>query len=169
MCLPRPRRWFTGVSTKALKMEALRQQNLPEATSILIRSAFRYLRQRNEKSYVHGRFLDPTALSFVARDFDDESLIRQEVASIAFLAFPYFTLEPLRVQDPSSAEPIHPVRSLLQFHYSFHSTGQRDTDQVVCKVREVSDVLHVPQIWMLLVNEGMCQLTRVSHSILTNV
>jgi len=150
-------------------MEALRQQNLPEATSILIRSAFRYLRQRNEKSYVHGRFLDPTALSFVARDFDDESLLRQEVASIAFLAFPYFTLEPLRVQDPSSAEPIHPVRSLLQFHYSFHSTGQRDTDQVVCKVREVPDVLHVPQTWMLLVNEGMCQLTRASHSMLTNI
>ncbi|KAJ5443385.1 Mg2+ transporter protein CorA-like/Zinc transport protein ZntB [Penicillium cf. griseofulvum] len=146
-------RWVD--STKTLKMEALRQQNVPEATSTLIRSAFRYLRQRNEKSYVHGRFLDPTALSFVARDDDGERLPVQELASVAFLAFPYFTLEPLRVQDPTSAEPIHPVRSLLQCHYSFQSTGQRDTDQVVCKVREVPDVLHVPQTWMLLVNEDL--------------
>ncbi|KAJ5624330.1 Mg2+ transporter protein CorA-like/Zinc transport protein ZntB [Penicillium lagena] len=150
---------ITGGLTKALKMEALRQQNIPETTSILIRSAFRYLRQRNEKSYVHGRFLDPTALSFVARDDDDEILLREELASIAFLAFPYFSLEPLHVEDPSPAEPIHPVRSLLQFHYSFQSTGQRDTDQVVRKVLEVSDVLHVPQTWMLLINEGMFQLT----------
>jgi hypothetical protein len=154
---------ITKDSTKTFKLEALRQQNIPEATSTLIRSAFRYLRQRNEKSYVHGRFLDPTALSFVARDDDPQGLLVQELASIAFLAFPYFTLEPLRVQDPNSAEPIHPVRSLLQYHYSFQSTGQRDTDQVVCKVREVPDVLHVPQTWVLLVNEGMYELIRASQ------
>lgn len=106
---------------------------------------------------MHGRYLDPTALSFVARDEDE---LLPEVASVSFLAFPYFTLEPLRVQDPSSTEPIHPVRSLLQFHYSFQSTGQRDKDQVVCKVREMPDVLHVPQTWMLLVNEGACYLSR---------
>ena len=160
---------ITRDSTKALKMEALRQQNIPEATSTLIRSAFRYLRQRNEKSYVHGRFLDPTALSFVALDDDGEQLVVQELASIAFLALPYFTLEPLRVQNPISTEPIHPVRSLLQYHYSFQSTGQRDTDQVVCKVRDVSDVLHVPQTWMLLVNDGMYEFIRFSQSILANI
>ena len=126
--------------------------NIPEVNSTLIRLAFKHLQQRNEKSYVHGKYLEPTALSFVAKDHDSKTT---EECSVAFFAFPYFALEPLRRQDPPSNGSMHPVRSLLQFHYSFHATGRLDENQVVCNVRDSAEVLHVPQTWMLLINGGI--------------
>ncbi|KAJ6120590.1 Mg2+ transporter protein CorA-like/Zinc transport protein ZntB [Penicillium sp. IBT 18751x] len=137
------------LSLELLEIESLRLDNISEVTCTLIRSAFRHLRQQNEKSYVNGRYLDPTALSFVARD--DENRETKE-CSVAFFALPYFALEPLRRQEPPSQVSMHPVRSLLQFHYSFHPTGRRDEKQVVCSVLESPEVIHVPQTWMLLIN-----------------
>jgi hypothetical protein len=81
---------------------------------------------------------------------------QRKSAQSPFFAFPYFALEPLRRQTSLSRESVHPVRSLLQFHYSFHPTGRRDEKQVVCNVLESPEVLHVPQTWMLLINGGIC-------------
>jgi hypothetical protein len=140
-------------------------KNIPEATSILIFSVFKHLHQ-NEKTYVHGRYLEPTAVNFVRKSDIDKSKEPSEHCSVAFFAFPFLALEPLWPQNDLTRASTHPVRSLLQFQYSFESTGKRDKHQVVLKTGESKDVLHVPQVWMLLINGGRSSLNQKKYELI---
>ncbi|KAJ5578157.1 Mg2+ transporter protein CorA-like/Zinc transport protein ZntB [Penicillium hispanicum] len=143
-----------SMSLKSLEIEALRLKDIPDATSALIFSLFKRL-EHYERPYVHGKYLEPTALTFVGESNHNEENESTEEYSVAFLSFPYLSLEPLHPRRDSDVATIHPVRSLLQFHYSFESTEWRDTNQIVCAARESLEALHVPQIWMLLINGGL--------------
>ena len=134
-------------------MEALRLNIIPDDTTALLMPLFKRLQQHHEGSSVHGKHLEPTALDFVGQDQDGNI----KKCSVAFVAFPYLMLDSPRFRnDPLTSPSAHPVRSLFQFHYLFDSTEMRDKDQIVRSAREAEDILHVPQIWMLLINEGMC-------------
>lgn len=76
-----------------------------------------------------------------------------EQCSVAFFAFPFLALQPPRILN-ELVRASHPVRSLLQFQDSFESTTNQDEHQIVLEAGEANDVLHVPQVWMLLINGG---------------
>ncbi|KAJ5924390.1 Mg2+ transporter protein CorA-like/Zinc transport protein ZntB [Penicillium verhagenii] len=137
---------------EVFRNEALRLKNISEATKVLIYSLFKHLSQK-EKSFIHGKYFDSTAMNLVPKSDTtvDES---SGQSSVAFFAFPYMSLQPLK--PPSDlVEACHPVRSLLQFQYSFESTTNQDEKQIVLETGESTDVLHVPQAWLLLINDDV--------------
>jgi hypothetical protein len=133
-------------------MEVLRLNLIPDDTTALLMPLFKRLQQHHEGSSVHGKHLEPTAMDFVGQGEDGKI----KKCAVAFVAFPYLMLDSPHLRNDHLKSPlIHPVRSLFQFHYLFDSTEMRDNDQIMRSARETEDILHVPQIWMLWINEGM--------------
>ncbi|KAL6237933.1 hypothetical protein BDW75DRAFT_237809 [Aspergillus navahoensis] len=135
--------------------EILRLKEVPENAFPIIIELFKDLRQVYEKPFVHGRYLEPTVRRFAAGDNDGGDGETKCSVELVFIAFPYLSLEPLRSLPTGGRETVHPVRSLLQFHYSFVSTLSRDGNQVACHARNPPDALYVPQVWMLLINDDI--------------
>ncbi|KAJ5523829.1 Mg2+ transporter protein CorA-like/Zinc transport protein ZntB [Penicillium frequentans] len=83
------------MSLEVFQTEALRLKNISQATSLLIFSLFKHLRQK-EKSYIHGKYFDSTAVNFVSTS--DISTMEQssDQCSVAFFAFPFVALQPLK-------------------------------------------------------------------------
>lgn len=94
-------------------------------------------------------------MKFIATDQDSPDKQRIDRCSVSFIAFPYLSLEPLRSYKMTDQSSLHPVRSLLQFHYAFEPTASRDHYQVVYNFGRKPNAIHVPQIWVLLINGGM--------------
>lgn len=135
-------------------MEILRLKEVPENAFPIITELFKELEQGYEKPFVYGRYLEPTVRRFVGEDSDEDGKKPKPSVEVVFIDFPYLSLEPFRPQASTRRESVHPVRSLLQFHYSFVSTVSRDEDQVSCNTGNQLGGLHVPQIWILLINNG---------------
>ncbi|KAL4756174.1 uncharacterized protein BDW70DRAFT_164747 [Aspergillus foveolatus] len=136
-------------------MESLRLKEVPENAFPIITELFKELEQGYEKPFVHGRYLEPTVRRFVGGDSDEDGKKPKPSVDAVFIAFPYLSLEPFRPQPSTRRESVHPVRSLLQFHYCFVSTVSRDEDQVSCNTGNQLCGLHVPQVWILLINNDL--------------
>lgn len=115
---------------------------------MLIFRVFRHL-YKKEKSFIHGKYFDSTAINFVAKG----DVAASEQCSVAFFAFPFLALQPPRHLD-ELAMSSHPVRSLLQFQYAFESTTNHDEHQILAEAEVSNDVLHVPQVWILKISRG---------------
>jgi hypothetical protein len=132
-------------------MEVFKSNLIPDDTTALLMHLFKRLQQHHEGSSVHGKHLEPTALDFIGEGKEGET----KKCSVAFIAVPYLMLDSPRPRnDPLTSPSVHPVRSLFQFHYLFDSTEMRDKDQIVRSALEQEEILYVPQIWMLWINEG---------------
>lgn len=129
---------------------------MPEATSVLIFSIFKRLRQK-ERSFIHGKYFDSKAINLVPASDPGATEESTRQCSVAFFAFPFLALRRPGMLSGFS-EDSHPVRSLLQFQYAFESTKIHDEEQIVLEIGESSDVLHVPQAWFLLINGGKSEL-----------
>ncbi|KAL4748445.1 hypothetical protein BDW72DRAFT_154873 [Aspergillus terricola var. indicus] len=140
---------------ESFMMEILRLKEVPENAFPIITELFKELEQVYEKPFVYGRYLEPTVRRFVGGDSDKDGKKPKPSVEVVFIAFPYLSLEPLRPQPSTRRESVHPVRSLLQFHYSFVSTVSRDKDQVSCNAGNQPSALHVPQVWILLINDDL--------------
>lgn len=139
-------------------MKVLGSNLIPDDTLALLRPLFKRLRQHHEGSSVHGKHLEPTALDFIGEDKDGEL----KDSSVAFVAFPYLMLDsPYKSNDQAMSPSVHSVRSLFQFHYLFDSTEMRDKDQIVRCSRDTDEILQVPQIWMLWIDDGTSLVWRV--------
>lgn len=97
-------------------------------------------------------------MNFVSTSDISTMELSSDQCSVAFFAFPFVALQPLKSpKEFLEEEPVgasHPVRSLHQFQYSFESTRKQNERQIVLGTGESTNVLHVPQAWMLLINGG---------------
>lgn len=137
---------------------------MPEATSVLIFSIFKRLRQK-ERAFIHGKYFDSTAINLVPASDPDATEQPNRQCSVTFYAFPFLALQQPGILSDISGDS-HPVRSLLQFQYAFESTTNHDEQQIMLEIGESSDVLHVPQVWILLINGGKSMLVGLKYSFL---
>ena len=109
-----------------------------------------------EKQFVHGRYLKNITIVYEGEDTDR---ISSEHKTVTFVALPIFTTECPRRHISTREDEVHPVRALLQSRYRLESTKRRDKEQVITKTSsrskhwEDGHVIHVPQIWALVINK----------------
>lgn len=138
-------------------MAAMQAPGLGDDDRTLILHLFKNIRSKSEKTFIHGRYLDPLVTQWHAK-YDkkgaDGSL---QSKNATFFAVPYFSLEKFHSHDVggTSESELHPVRSLLQTHYELEPTQSRDKHQILRKLGIVENGVHVPQLWCLLINEGI--------------
>lgn len=100
--------------------------------------------QLHEQEFVHGRYFDP-----VTRGCVEEGL---ESKSAVFVSLPAFALEYPRTHTTKRDFEGHPVRALLQSRNCLESTDSRDKAQVITHNSNGDQVVTVPQIWALVIN-----------------
>lgn len=108
-----------------------------------------------EKQFVHGRYLKHITIVYDGEDIDHAS---KEQKTVTFVALPIFTTECPRRHTSTKEDEVHPVRALLQSRYRLESTKRRDKEQVITKTSPTAHtkkdhVVHVPQIWALIINK----------------
>ena len=125
-----------------------------------------------EKTFIGGSFLTPLALRF---DFLKDSRYSYD-RSCMFLSFPYFAIaEPREKRTFQKGDKVHPVRALLQSDHRLIDTTKRDNDQIIKILQEttlnqyingpkedvvhlshkpVSQLIHVPQLWTLILGSS---------------
>ncbi|KAK0513496.1 hypothetical protein JMJ35_004482 [Cladonia borealis] len=103
-----------------------------------------------EKTFVHGKCLKPVTLVYSGEDPNDTS---KDIGKTAmFVSLPIFWLDFLPQQSFAQNSPGHPSRALLQTRCRLESTRRREKEQVITKSGSVQGVIHVPQIWVLIIN-----------------
>lgn len=143
--------------------EVMRTPGLGNDDMALVARLLNKVRNISEKKFVHGRYLKSITLVYDGEDPDipashspEERHVRK---SATFVSLPVFTFDcPQRHTSTKEFEG-HPVRALLQSRYRLESTKRRDKEQVITKTTSFRDqlapqdhVVHVPQIWALMVN-----------------
>ena len=126
-----------------------------------------------EREFVGGKFLTPLALRY-----DNQDVSRYTVdKTCIFFSFPYFLVaKPALRKYFAKEDPRHPVRTLLQSHYRFNKTLDRDSDQSISMLKgdtivnsinaseggrngqsmlAVEDLVFVPQVWGIIDGLGM--------------
>lgn len=143
---------------------------LQESEIGLTRRLINWIGLVSERSFVHGRYLDPTALRY---DMLDDSRYNKDRCSI-FLGFPYFVVRKPEAKRStfSKGAPEHPLRTLLQSRYRLNETTQRDESQCITELpgdklksciraphsdtahlthQKVEELIYVPQLWTLII------------------
>jgi hypothetical protein len=130
---------------------------LDDKDRTVILHLFRSVRHKSEKIFIHGHYLDPVVTQWHAKDRKDDKVKDGEAKSrsATFFAIPYFSLEKFHSHESGGNHELHPVRTLLQTHYELEPTQSRDKHQVLRKLGIIQNGIHVPQLWCLLVNNGI--------------
>ena len=103
-----------------------------------------------EKTFVHGKCLKPVTIVYSGKDSNDTM---KDIGKTAmFVSLPIFWLDFLPQHSYTQKSSGHPSRALLQTRSRLESTRRRETEQVVTKSDSVQGVIHVPQIWALIIN-----------------
>ena len=143
--------------------EVMRTPGLGNDDLALVGRLLNKVKNTSEKNYVHGRYLKPITLVYEGEDPDLFASHRPEDRpagkTATFVSLPVFTTcIPQRHTFTKEFEG-HPVRALLQSRYRLESTKKRDKEQVITKTTSIRDqlaheshVVHVPQIWALMIN-----------------
>ena len=143
--------------------EVMRTPGLGDDDLALVGRLLNKVKNTSEKKYVHGRYLKPITLVYEGEDPDLFASHRPEERpagkTATFVSLPVFTTcIPQRHTFTKEFEG-HPVRALLQSRYRLESTKKRDKEQVITKTTSIRDqlaheshVVHVPQIWALMIN-----------------
>lgn len=130
---------------------------LDDKDRTVILHLFRSVRNKSEKTFIHGRYLDPVVTQWHAKSGNDDKVKDVEAKSkcATFFAIPYFSLEKYHSHESGGNLELHPVRTLLQTHYELEPTQGRDKHQILRKLGLIQDGIHVPQLWCLLVNNSI--------------
>ena len=143
--------------------EVMRTPGLGDDDLALVGRLLNKVKNTSEKKYVHGRYLKPITLVYEGEDPDlfasHHPEERPAGKTATFVSLPVFTTcIPQRHTFTKEFEG-HPVRALLQSRYRLESTKKRDKEQVITKTTSIRDqlaheshVVHVPQIWALMIN-----------------
>ena len=144
--------------------EVMRTPGLGDDDLALVGRLLNKVRNTSEKKFVHGRYLKSITLVYEGEDPDLPASYRSEDKHVrktaTFISLPVFTTcYPKRHTSTKEFEG-HPVRALLQSRYRLESTKRRDKEQVITKTTSIRDqlaheshVVHVPQIWALMIND----------------
>jgi hypothetical protein len=138
-------------------MAAIQAPGLDDDDRTLILHLFKNIRSKSEKTFIHGRYLDPLVTQWHAKYNKKGTDGSLKVRNATFFASPYFSLEKFHSHHAggSPESELHPVRSLLQTHYELEPTQSRDKHQILRKLGIVENGIHVPQLWCLLINKGI--------------
>lgn len=108
-----------------------------------------------EKDYIHGKYMSAGVVRCNGHS-DKSSPVR---TSATFVSMPHFKMakQDNGTKASKSAAPDHPIRTLLQSAYGTQSTADRNHDQFLSagENSKTSQTIHVPNLWLLLVNEGI--------------
>ena len=138
-----------------------------------------------ERPFINGNYLVP-----VVRRYDGQDIRGDEGDKPAlFVNFPFIALAPVRSTCPGDRKsPKHTARTLLQWRYRLQSTEARDPDQAIASLSEeniqeccletnrvgtrrssgaVKGLLHVPQLWGVILSNGRSRLTSSGSVYLT--
>lgn len=104
---------------------------------------------------MHGRYLKNITIVYNGEDIDHVS---REQKTVTFVSLPIFTTDCPRRHTSTKEDHVHPVRALLQSRYRLESTRRRDKEQIITKTSpnthtKQDHVVHVPQIWALIINK----------------
>ena len=120
----------------------------------LVRSLLVQVQKTNQKSFVHGRYFKPTAAASYGIDRADKSHRTQK--RVTFFCMPFFSVESLRAYKTDKHYHGFPVRSLIQSIYPLESTSKRDSSQIFSMISSNGYVIHVPELWALVIGKRKC-------------
>lgn len=74
---------------------------------------------------------------------------------VTWMCLPYFSLQKYAENLSGLPSSSHPIRTLLQSHFSFAQKG-RDMQQAVCKLSGTppEHCFHIAQVWCLVLDDG---------------
>lgn len=152
-----------AMSFKQFYGHVMRTPGLGDDDMALVGRLLNKVRNTSEKEFVHGRYLKSITLVYEGEDPDVSALDRPEERhsrkTATFVSLPVFTACCPKRHTTTKEFEGHPVRALLQSRYRLESTKRRDNEQVITKTTSIKSylahedhVVHVPQIWVLLIN-----------------
>lgn len=101
----------------------------------------------------HAYYQQPTVLRCDARDLGDGT---KPDRTCTVVCFPYFSFQ--KAPSPSKKHDVrtHSARSLLQMLYYLDSTGARDMEQVIRKLRPTkgNEAIYESQLWAIVIGSG---------------
>lgn len=134
---------------------ALQSPRISDEMTLVVNHLMTMVREKLEKSFVHGRYMLPGALRCDGRDASKND---KEDISAVWMCVPYFSLEAMHQHSRGEFSPsnLHPLRTLLQSCYDFESTRERDVEQhnYLKAGREEVSAVHIPQVWCLILGSG---------------
>ena len=139
--------WHALIEAKG---KAAKLNNDPDY-DYLIHGLLELVQRKHEKTFVHGRFLRPTTAVSRSRGQAGEGGRRQK--RVTFFCLPFFTMESLRSYKTDKHSLGYPVRALMQSVYRLESTRQRDATQIASRVSDNQEVVHVPELWALVIGK----------------
>ncbi|KAI9772350.1 MAG: hypothetical protein M1839_002486 [Geoglossum umbratile] len=112
----------------------------------------RKIRETREKEFIHGRYLEPTAVRYDGYDPGTD----KHDGSVTFFCLPYFSLHNTSPYCSHESGAAHPARTLLQSYFRLESMEGRDALQAVRKLHlwPEEKLVHVPQVWGLILNKS---------------
>ncbi|KAI9893374.1 MAG: hypothetical protein M1814_006670 [Vezdaea aestivalis] len=104
-----------------------------------------------EKESKYGTFLNPTVIRFNGNAVKQDHPTKKESAT--FVCMPWFSVEPPEPKPAHMNRTVHRPRALLQTRYKLESTEKMDRGQVICRVKNEDEYVHVPQLWMIVLDD----------------
>lgn len=126
----------------------------------LVKKLLDKVKNRAEKKFVHGKYLKPITVIYEGK-YPVEDL-QSTKKSAMFVCMPMFALGDPRTHDTTKENIGYPVKALLQSLYRLESTKHREGKQVAAKMG-LSELVHVPQLWALVINERELALKKLFY------
>lgn len=127
------------------RRQVMRLPGLPGEDVALALEILETVQNTREKTFLYGRYLEPTTL---------ERYGSKPEQTVIFMSLPIFTIRGPNVHTTNGERDSHPTRSLLQSRYRLESTKKQDKEQVVAQIfANDKEIVHVPQIWALVINK----------------
>lgn len=137
---------------KIHKDQVTRRNGLDNDDILILHTLLTMVKRKSEKTFVHGRYLKPRTFTYEAV-YPEEDV--QSTGKLAmFVCIPIFSLGDPKIYNTTKESSEHPVKALLQSLYRLESTVHRERKQVVAKMALSNQLqlIHVPQLWALVIN-----------------
>ena len=139
------------ISSLTWKLLALQLPGLYGDDIVLVRRLLKNVWQTYGRDFSHGQFLESGTMCYESSSVLEGK--QEEKKTATFFCLPYFSIDEPRAASCQSRDEVslHPIRTLLQYRYRSFSTPERGAQTwQPCKGK----VLHVPQIWGLVLNSS---------------
>ena len=143
-----------GTETDVIQKQATEIEGVQDDDLAIVAQLLNKVQKTSENKFVYGRYLKPTTVVYDGEGFGGAA---QKIYNTAtFVSLPVFWLERPRQRTSTKDSAGHPSRALLQSRYRLETTETRDQEQVIAKSRPTEKrIVHVPQIWALIINRSM--------------
>ena len=153
-----PRNHYT--ETDSIQKQATEIQGIKDDDLAVVAQLLDKVQKTSEKKFVYGRYLEPITVVCKSPDGD----VTKVYKTATFVSLPVFWLESPTERTSMKDSTGHPSRALLQSRSRLKSTDRRDQEQVIVESRPYEKrIVHIPQIWALIINRSTCSTTANSH------